>query len=130
MKKTWWQAPAVAYTLLIFLLSSIHQSEIPQLHFRLLDKWVHFVEFGIYAGLLNLAFRVSNRIGLSQKARIWALSWAAIYAALDELHQLYVPGRDCAFADYAADIAGIAIGLLIYHLLEKRGFFRNIYEIE
>ncbi len=130
MKKFWWQVPAILYTILIFLLSSISQSDIPHLRFRLLDKWVHFVEFAIYAGLLMLAFRMSNRVTLSEKAWIWTLGWGTIYAGLDEIHQLYVPGRDCAFGDYAADIGGILIGLVIYHLIEKRGVFHKIYEIK
>ncbi len=42
-----------------------------------------------------------------------------IYAAGDEIHQSFVPGRDCSIGDLLADITGLAAGLLLF-LLHKR----------
>jgi len=39
-----------------------------------------------------------------------------IYAAGDEIHQSFVPGRDCSAGDFIADIAGLAAGLALYLL--------------
>jgi len=37
-----------------------------------------------------------------------------IYAVSDEIHQSFVPGRDCSAGDLLADIVGLAIGLSVY----------------
>jgi len=37
-----------------------------------------------------------------------------IYALSDEIHQSFVPGRDCSAGDLLADIVGISIGLSVY----------------
>lgn len=37
-----------------------------------------------------------------------------IYAVSDEIHQSFIPGRDCSAGDLLADIAGLAIGLIIF----------------
>lgn len=53
----------------------------------------------------------------------WAASWApcvaglfaALYAGLDEVHQMFVPGRWAKIEDWLADLVGIliAIGLIV-----------------
>ena len=37
-----------------------------------------------------------------------------IYAVSDEIHQSFVPGRDCSAGDLIADIVGLTIGLFVY----------------
>ncbi len=37
-----------------------------------------------------------------------------IYAVSDEIHQSFVPGRDCSAGDLLADIMGLAVGLSVY----------------
>ena len=37
-----------------------------------------------------------------------------IYAVSDEIHQSFIPGRDCSAADLLADIVGLSIGLSLY----------------
>jgi len=37
-----------------------------------------------------------------------------IYAVSDEIHQSFIPGRDCSAGDLLADIAGLAIGLIVF----------------
>lgn len=41
-------------------------------------------------------------------------TFGVIYAVSDEIHQSFVPGRDCSAGDLIADIAGLAIGLFAY----------------
>ncbi|HUK63912.1 MAG TPA: VanZ family protein, partial [Dongiaceae bacterium] len=35
----------------------------------------------------------------------------SVGAALDELHQLFIPGRDCSATDWLADTVGASLGL-------------------
>ena len=52
--------------------------------------------------------------------------FGVIYAAVDEIHQSFIPGRDCSAGDLIADITGLAIGLILYlwyrklHICEDR----------
>ena len=38
---------------------------------------------------------------------------ASLYGVVDELHQSYVPGRMCSFADFASDAVGAALAIVI-----------------
>jgi len=43
-----------------------------------------------------------------------------IYAVSDEIHQSFVPGRDCSAGDLLADIVGLSIGLSVYLRYRRR----------
>ena len=55
-------------------------------------------------------------------ATAWAL--ATLYAATDEFHQVFVPGRSGKVADVLLDSAGALLGVLllalILHAIDKR----------
>lgn len=48
------------------------------------------------------------------RTKHWALAWilAVLYAATDEFHQLFVPGRGAWIVDVGIDGAGALLGLL------------------
>ena len=52
---------------------------------------------------------------------------ASAYAATDEFHQLFVPGRSALVSDVAIDAFGAAIGALIV-LAVKQGFSPNLWQ--
>jgi len=53
------------------------------------------------------------------------MSWGC-YAALDELHQVFVPGRTCLLQDWLIDTAGAFVGIgLVVLWAFKRRTFRN-----
>jgi VanZ family protein len=37
----------------------------------------------------------------------------SVWAALDELHQLFIPGRSAEVGDWASDTLGASLGLLV-----------------
>ena len=43
-----------------------------------------------------------------------------VYAASDEIHQLYVPGRAGQFRDVLIDSAGVLLGICIYRAAAQR----------
>ena len=71
------------------------------------DKVVHALLFGVLAWLVGRAW---SSLGPSRVA----LSFAGIaaFAALDEWHQAFIPGRSASVADWIADVGGAAVGLL------------------
>lgn len=73
-------------------------------------KAAHMTEFGLLGLLvLNALYR-----GFGSFKGIYALSFAAasIYAASDEIHQLFISGRSGQFTDWIIDSAGILLWLL------------------
>jgi len=51
---------------------------------------------------------------------------ATSYAALDELHQFFVPGRFCSIEDFLLDFTGIIFAFLIYLVLIEKSNY-NLY---
>ncbi len=76
-----------------------------------LRKLGHFTEFGILAVLLRRAFM--------PRPGWWAFLFASFYAASDEWHQSFVPGRDMLFMDWVIDSLGAAFALWLVGYAEK-----------
>ena len=105
---------AIFFALAIFILSSLPGAAVPQLGFRFGDKLLHLSEYGIFGFLLYRAFR-----GTSRPFLLTVLT-GVIYAASDEFHQLFVPGRYCDFWDFVADAAGVALLGVIAGMFYRR----------
>lgn len=85
-----------------------------------LDKWQFAVRKGAHFTIyLCLGFLFSNAFfqsGVKAKKTAAALSLlcSALYAASDEFHQLFVPGRSGEFRDVCLDSSGAAVGIIIF----------------
>jgi VanZ family protein len=101
--------PAVCTAALIWLLSS--QSTLPKPKGILsIDKVQHLVAFA--ALTVAVCFWVS-REKWKVRGRFFMLIAAAIgsaYGIIDEVHQYFVPGRDCNVWDWIADTLGSLAG--------------------
>lgn len=80
-------------------------------------KVAHMVEYGILSVLLYIwvgqwPMRFLRRWGT-------AFGAATVYAATDEIHQLFVPGRAGRFSDVCIDGAGAILGIVVYVLIVK-----------
>jgi VanZ family protein len=75
-----------------------------------------------YAGLALLWWR--TLVARSLASTRWTLPLAflltLLYAASDEYHQTFVPGRDGTLADLLIDAVGAALGLWLAHGRQKR----------
>jgi len=81
----------------------------------LLRQTAHFIVFLILALLLINAFRIS---GLNfNRSALYTFIFAVIYAALDEYHQSFVPGRTAELKDIVVDSLGIVSGLGLYRAI-------------
>ncbi len=99
------QAPALAYAAVIYYMSSLPGSEVPDMPFQFGDKLVHALEFGLFGMLLFRAFRFPDSHPNPYRM---TLAFGILYAASDEIHQLFVPERFCAVSDFLADCTGLA----------------------
>ena len=89
------------------------QGEIDHVLTVIVRKGAHMTEFAALAalGLLNcMAWDVPKKYALKLCA---AFLFSALYAASDEIHQLFVPGRAGLFTDVLVDCAGALIGLAV-----------------
>ena len=53
-----------------------------------------------------------RKMGLLDEALRLCLVIGLMYAALDELHQILIPMRECSIYDFTADAAGILAGAI------------------
>jgi VanZ family protein len=101
--------------LLRWLLPGAPEATIQRLH-GAIRKGGHLTEYGILAALVWRARRQPRR-GESRPWR-WAdagfaLAFAALYAAGDELHQSFVSTRTASIIDVLWDSAGALLGLAL-----------------
>ena len=82
------------------------------------DKIEHFLAFGGLGFLLLLSLRLQNKFSIVKKY-FWffTLLFAGLYAAFDELHQLFIPGRSCDLNDWIADMIGVCIGISVMFII-------------
>lgn len=85
-------------------------------------KGAHFTAYAILGGLYFADLRVLDKFKLKINFII-ALVISALYAASDELHQYFVPGRSCEIRDVMIDslgaLTGITVVIIFSKLIEK-----------
>ncbi|MDI1336094.1 MAG: VanZ family protein [Lacunisphaera sp.] len=96
-----------------WLLPHAAPETIAWLHF-LIRKAGHFTEYAILALLLRRALGPGGG-----KALGLALLLAAVYAATDEFHQSFVPGRTASLGDVLIDITGAFVALAVAAAWQK-----------
>ena len=80
------------------------------------DKLAHATVFALLAVLLAIALSGAHLLhGRSALSPAQALTLAGLLAALvagaDEIHQVWLPGREPSWSDLLADVIGIALAL-------------------
>ncbi|MDR2186289.1 MAG: VanZ family protein [Treponema sp.] len=107
MKKLIRKLPALVTAALIWVFSS--QSVLPRPRgIPGFDKAMHFAAYAFLAAALNLWFPRKKRGCL--QALVLTACIASVYGIIDEIHQYFVPGRNCSFWDWTADTLGAAAG--------------------
>jgi len=97
--------PVLAWAGLIFYLSSIPDLSSGLKEDFILRKCAHVVEFAVFAGLLWRAFQGSRPFPVRALALL-SFFIAVLYAASDEWHQSFVPGRGPSVRDVMIDSVG------------------------
>lgn len=74
----------------------------------------HFVGYAALGAALLHGFEPITR-----QPGLWAMATAALYAASDEIHQVFVPGRHAGWQDLALDIAAAGLAILLLALARR-----------
>lgn len=78
----------------------------------------HALVFFYFGFFLLLSIKGGNEIRI--KHIILALFIGLLYAASDEIHQAFVPGRACTILDFLTDSAGIFSSLFLISVLSLK----------
>jgi len=115
--------PLVIYWLVLFVATTLPSERLPSIGFS--DKINHFFAYFILAVLVNLTliYQRKSRF-LFEKAQIATIVICLFYGAVDELHQMLVPGRFAETWDWVADALGASAGVLIVYFLINRLRYR------
>ncbi|MCF6157219.1 MAG: VanZ family protein [wastewater metagenome] len=108
----------LAYSCLMFLMSSQDTSSVSLPPY--LDKFIHFVEFGILCFMICWSL---SPIKIGNK-RIYtviiAIAITSLYGMSDEIHQYFTPNRSVEIFDWLADTAGAVTAGLLWKTLTSR----------
>lgn len=99
-------APVLIYMAAIFYVSSLPQPAIPAGG----DKPWHLIAYMGLAVVVVRALAGGLPRRLTLRTAATAIAIGAAYAASDEIHQMFVPGRSAEAADLLADVIGVLAG--------------------
>ncbi len=126
----WWTSnwgywlPPIAWMGVIFLLSS--RADYPNLMPQrpdLQNILGHLVEYGVLTALLVRAF---SRLANKNHASLWTLGVVMLYAASDEWHQTFVPGRKGDPLDWVVDVIAALLVLSLRRWWTRRQKRRDL----
>ncbi|ULQ59873.1 VanZ family protein [Brucepastera parasyntrophica] len=110
--------PALIVIAAIWFLSS--QSTLPQPKGILgIDKIQHIIAFAVLAVSISFWFPAGQWKQHSLRTIIIIIGITSAYGAVDEIHQYFVPGRDCNIWDWLADTIGAVVGTVLSLIVIK-----------
>jgi len=113
----WIHGPTIFWAALIFCLSSLPSLKLRDTGFSFQDKLAHGIEFGILGFFLLRSF--NHLYGNEFKIYIFVFLVGTAYGGLDEIHQMFVQGREASMWDFIADSTGIVLSLMIFWISNK-----------
>lgn len=117
-KKLLVYTPLAFYWIVLLAATSIPTDNFPSITF--LDKMVHFVAYFGLGVLFNLTLLFQNKYPLLKRnSYFFTVLIGTIYAILDELHQLFIPGRFGDVMDVLADFTGLVAAVIFVYLIVK-----------
>jgi VanZ family protein len=123
-RKVWLvYVPLTIYWLVLFTATTIPVERLPSVGFG--DKVNHFLAYFVLAVLIYLALIYQRKSKfLFEKAAVVTIVIGLFYGAVDELHQLYVPGRYAEIMDWVADSLGTITGVIIISYLINKSKYQ------
>ena len=102
--------PIILYVIVICILSSISNLPVLDSDIDYIDKLAHFIEYLIFFFLSVISLNNAPISIRKTTSYILAIIVSFVFAASDEFHQSFVPGRQADRYDLLADSLGILAG--------------------
>jgi len=103
--------------------------EVPE---SLVNVWEHFLRKAAHVIIfLLLGCSVTNTIRQTtdsfRRTFVISVIWCSAYAASDEIHQYFVPGRACMWQDWLLDTVSALLGIImvLYFVRRKKALNRK-----
>lgn len=111
--------PLTFYWLILFTATSLPAYDLPKLGIS--DKINHLLAYFLLAILLNLTLMYQRKSRfLFEKAALVTIIICLLYGALDEIHQMFIPGRFAEILDWVADASGAILGVFLVYFLKNK----------
>ena len=126
-RKVWLvYAPLSFYWLILFIATSLPAPDLPSIGIS--DKVAHLSAFFCLAILLTLTLIYQRKSKLLfDNSYLAAFIICIFYAAIDELHQLLIPGRSAELLDWVADGGGALLGIFIVKILINKLKYQPLF---
>lgn len=105
--------PVLVWAVVILLISSVPSYRLPKTRLVFLDKIVHLSEYFVFSALMARAFSCASKF-VRGKYLIFTAVLGAVFALLDEVHQIFLPTRSFDLWDLFFDVLGVFAGLMVY----------------
>ncbi len=105
-------APLLETIITAILGHPLQPAQFDAIHF-VVRKGAHLAEYGILGALLFRALR-GSRAGWDARWSAAAVILAALFAATDEWHQMFVPSRTASAWDALVDTIGAALAQVLF----------------
>jgi VanZ family protein len=118
-KKLLVYTPLLIYWIILFIATTLPVQSVPSI--AISDKINHLIAYFGLSTLLYLTLIYQRKSEfLFNNTPSAAIIIASVYGALDELHQMFVPGRFSEVLDWLADLGGAILGVLFISFLIKK----------
>ena len=111
MSRARWVA-VLAWAAVILVATSLPGRLVPPA-FPYADKLVHLAAYAVLGGLVARALRAGRPGSPGARTLVGAAAAVALFAAGDEWHQQFIPGRSGDPTDWLADLIGASAGLAV-----------------
>jgi VanZ family protein len=114
------RAAAIGWYALIIMGSSVPGNKIPEFFLLTPDKLIHCAEYLGLGFLVMRWFAVQFTSLNARKLVLQVLVVGAICGMADEFYQNLTPRRSPDFYDWCLDFVGVAIGIILFFLINRR----------
>lgn len=111
---------AFVYAVVVIAISSLPSSRLPNLGGHGIDKLLHFLQYAVLGYLVARGWGPGRTVGNRPTGSWLPAAILVLFAAVDEFHQHWIPGRSVEFWDWVADAAGVVVSYALAVRINRR----------